>query len=592
MKEKNTITIKLAIILSLGFLMQNHKTAAQATLNWVHHLGSSTFSDIDNCYQMKTDSDGNVYIVGTVDGVMDMDPGSGVHELVSASTAPGVGSYNAYVAKYAADGTYLWASMLSSNQSSFCRGIDLDADENPIVIGSFGGSIDFDPSAGEHIAASLGSMDAFVGKYSKADGTMLWGFNYGNAGSDYSESIRSDHNGNFYIAGGFGLTVDFDPGPGVIGLTSVGCCDNQYFVKYDDDGNCVWAKILSTGSFASDLWTWGRGIELDAAGNIIILRNYYGTADFDPSDATFEMTMTPGSGGYADIFLAKYTSDGDFIWAKSIGGTGTDEAYAVTSDAGGNIYVAGNFRETADMDPGDGELIFSAQDDTQDMFLSKFDGNGILVWSKYFGGELNDDARAISVDPDGNIYFGGVYTASVDFDPGSGSAILNSGFAENLFVAVYNNDGVFLNVSDFKSADASSEAMLSDMYVMNDILYVCGIFDATLDMDCTDEELIFTTFGNQDSFFGSYNVAEIVDGVSEDTPPASFAIYPNPASEVIQVISTPSFQSSTASTVKIFSAEGKLVLQTSLVPQLDISSLPCGVYYLSIGDAYQKLVKQ
>ena len=88
----------------------------------------------------------------------------------------------------------------------------------------------------------------------------------------------------------------------------------------------------------------------DNAGNIIVTGRFHGTADFDPGSATFNLT----SNGSNDMFIAKYSSTGAFIWAFKVGGPDRDAAYSAVVDGQDNIYVTGYFRAIADFDPGAG----------------------------------------------------------------------------------------------------------------------------------------------------------------------------------------------------------------------------------------------
>ena len=74
------------------------------------------------------------------------------------------------------------------------------------------------------------------------------------------------------------------------------------------------------------------------------------TVDFDPGAGTSNLT----SAGNADIFLAKYDASGNYVWAKSMGGTGGDLGNSLALDGSGNVVVTGVFKATADFDPSAG----------------------------------------------------------------------------------------------------------------------------------------------------------------------------------------------------------------------------------------------
>src|SRR5262249_41559523 len=93
--------------------------------------------------------------------------------------------------------------------------------------------------------------------------------------------VPIDAQGNAYIAGNFSGTVDFDPGPGTFNLTSTGATDDAFVAKYTADGSLAWARRLG----GTDSVFISRAA-LDAAGNITVVGDFYGTADFDPGPGT------------------------------------------------------------------------------------------------------------------------------------------------------------------------------------------------------------------------------------------------------------------------------------------------------------------
>src|SRR5690606_1756907 len=94
----------------------------------------------------------------------------------------------------------------------------------------------------------------------------------------------------------------------------------------------------------------GNGIQVDAAGYVYTTGTFQGTGDFNPGSGVFNLVSAGGS----DIFVQKMDSDGNFIWAKAMGGSGADTGFALAVDGSQNVYVTGSFLGTADFDPGPG----------------------------------------------------------------------------------------------------------------------------------------------------------------------------------------------------------------------------------------------
>src|SRR5690606_32742159 len=132
-------------------------------------------------------------------------------------------------------------------------------------------------------------------------------------------SIKVDGSGNVYHTGQFNGTVDFDPGPGFDNKTASGTYD-IYVEKLDATGTPVWnAHMPATG--AND---WGAALEVDDFQNVFVTGQFSGTADFDPSGATFNLS-TPGG---AHTFVQKLNASGGLDWVSAIGGNANAFSHA------------------------------------------------------------------------------------------------------------------------------------------------------------------------------------------------------------------------------------------------------------------------
>lgn len=135
--------------------------------------------------------------------------------------------------------------------------------------------------------------------------------------------------------------------------------------------------------------------------------------------------------------------DGGFAWAKAMGGPKYDVVSGMVLDDSGNIYTTGYFRNIMDFDPNAGvfELDAGSQDD---IFVSKMDNAGNLVWAVSMGGASNDAGHAIALDEAGNVYITGSFYGVADFDPGPGLFELDSPNGSGAFVVKLDNSGNFL----------------------------------------------------------------------------------------------------------------------------------------------------
>jgi hypothetical protein len=303
-----------------------------------------------------------------------------------------------------------WVKGISSSVGSVAGGsVTVDVAGNSYVTGNFYGTTTF----GSLQLTSFGNSDIFVAKYDPA-GTCLWVKQAGSSDADAGYSISLDLNGNIYVTGYFSGTAAF----GSIQLTSVAGYD-VFIAKYDAAGNCIWAK--SAGSIYND---WGYTIAVDASGNSYLTGRFNGSITF----GTINLT---GFGSWY-IFIAKYDTKGNCIWAQVAGGAGTDEGYGLALDAKGRSYITGRFSGNATF----GTFLLSSYGG-YDIFTAKYDTNGICLWAKKAGSINADRGMNISVDANENSYVTGWFKGTVTFDtiqlPGIGN--------NDIFVAKYDTYG-------------------------------------------------------------------------------------------------------------------------------------------------------
>jgi hypothetical protein len=232
-----------------------------------------------------------------------------------------------------------------------------------------------------------------------------------------------------------------------------------------------WAKSVGGVSFDTP-----SSIIADGAGNVITVGNFKTTSDFDPGIGVANLT----SAGSFDPFIVKLNSSGDFVWARSVGGTMLDQIYSVTVDDSENIYLTGNFQGTADFDPGSGTFNLSSSGGT-DVYVLKLNSSGDFVWVKKIGGTLNESGSSIIVDPTGNVYVTGSFMGNCDFDPGANTFNLGSSGSTDVFITKLNSSG---NLTWVKKMGGWGSDNPASIKIGNDgSVYTAGYFSDTADFD-------------------------------------------------------------------------------------------------------------
>ncbi len=234
-----------------------------------------------------------------------------------------------------------------------------------------------------------------------------------------------------------------------------------------------WAKSMG----GADPDYGGSSIALDGSGNVYTTGNFFGTADFDPGAGVFNLT----SAGYGDIFISKLDASGNFVWAKAMGGIGSnDGGSSIALDGSGNVYTTGYFFGTSDFDPGAGVFNLTSAG-FEDIFISKLDASGNFVWAKSIGGAYQDNGSSIALDGSGNVYTTGYFFGTVDFDPGAGVFNLTSAGNYDIFISKLDASGNFVwaNAMGGPNYDYGYSIAIDG----SGNVYTTGDFDGTADFD-------------------------------------------------------------------------------------------------------------
>jgi len=136
------------------------------------------------------------------------------------------------------------------------------------------------------------------------------------------------------------------------------------------------------------------GISFEYAGNVYKTGLFLYTVDFDPGLGLTQFTAN----GYKDFFILKLTTDGEFLWARTMGGPGYDSGTTINTDDFGNILISGVYELTVDLDPTEGTSNNTSNGEF-DVFIMKLTNNTLGV-------EENDPIQHLSFSPNptnGNI---------------------------------------------------------------------------------------------------------------------------------------------------------------------------------------------
>jgi hypothetical protein len=215
-----------------------------------------------------------------------------------------------------------------------------------------------------------------------ATGTIQWQKTYGGTNSDTAASIKTTADGGYIVTG-----TTFSTNGDVTGYKGNG---DIWVIKINAIGSIEWQKTF--GGTKTDI---AATIEQNPDGSYVLLGSTYSN-DGD---------VTQNSGEF-DYWLLKINPTGNIIWQKTYGSTMDDFASNLQLNTDGSIVISGNANLSRILNTGGTSL-------SQEVYIFKINGNGVLQWQKTFGGSCNDLVSKTVVTPDGGYLIGG-YSCSID----------------------------------------------------------------------------------------------------------------------------------------------------------------------------------
>ncbi len=318
--------------------------------------------------------------------------------------------------------TLNWAAKFSGSANEMCSDAVVDAQGNVYAVGVFSSSVDFDPGPGFFYlnASNPNQGDMYCVKLNR-NGGLVWAKIVGGADNysaldEVTPTVALDAQGNVFVAGIYFSQTDMDPGPATLFLpppTQVLSTGN-FISKFDNDGNLIWAKAHGApyGSM------WNRQLKTDAAGNVYLAGYFLGDMVFTSN--TQSITLSTNAANY-DGYVLKYDTNGNILNALQIGSpTYNDYIRDMDVDAAGNVALTGGYRGTVDFDPSTATLQHSSNNNSEDIFVAKYDTNLALQWAHSFGRPNStnaDTGYAVTFDLDGHVISSGSFRSIADFNP-------------------------------------------------------------------------------------------------------------------------------------------------------------------------------
>jgi hypothetical protein len=518
---------------------------AQIDFDWSRHGGGPSN---DRGHAICTDAAGNVFITGVVEASAAFGP-----------YALNVEAEDAFIVKYAPDGTELWAKRAGGPANQECgNALCTDDEGNVYVAGLIQDIAQFDDVE----LTSHGVQDIFIAKYD-GSGALLWARNAGGILNEEVFGICVDGEHGLYITGSTAGVAYFGADSLVENTPNSG--SDLLLAKYDLSGTFQWAKRCG-----GEDWDVGKAVGVDLDGNLFVTGYYTTAAYFDG------FLLNPGDVGRRS-FMTKFDVDGTVLWARTSVPAGTSEGTALAVDPSGDVVAIGMYFSGPIMF--ENEVLPVIGD--KDIFLTRYDTDGTLLWARNAGGPSRDIPTGIAIDSWGSTHICGSYTGNAHF----GVPELTSLDSTDVFVATYDAGGTGSNAI---SAGGISGVPLGYIETANGIaadnwghVYTAGTFKAT----ATFAPGTVTSSGAADVFVARPH--SNFDGQAEQQAAASWSVYPDPTEGHVS-IRLPARTADDAR-IELFDPAGRMVqhvapyaLMSNSVVELDLSARADGIYVLRL----------
>jgi hypothetical protein len=298
-------------------------------------------------------------------------------------------------------------------------------------------TIDLDPGAGvraTNMSAGLVKLDP--------NGAVLWTAPLVATGPGYPiarADAAVDADQNVYLVGEFRGILDFDPGSGVVNVTSTqaGSDYSLFMIKLNSAGQFQWAHTFDGNKLLASR------VAADSDGNVLIAGNYIATTTDSPLDvdAGTGHTYLQSLGNSSQVLL-KYDANGSFVWTRQFGGTaGSATTLNVAADSQGDVYVTGRYTGTVDLNPGAGVYTVVNNESAPDAFITRLTASGDFVWAGATEGTGSASFRGLEIDGDGSVIVAGGLSSPMTVQTSSGSLAMSPVLAGgNAFVLKLNSD--------------------------------------------------------------------------------------------------------------------------------------------------------
>ncbi len=427
-------------------------------------------SGYDVAYSIDVDSEGNAYVVGRT--------ASYDFPTLNAFDDSYNGGSDLFLFKINSAGdALLYSTYIGGSNYDSAESVCLDQSGDVYIVGETD-SLDFPITAGALDESYNADGDGFVLKFNTQCDALMFSTFFGGFEDDYLVSVTVDSVGAVYVAG-YTSSEDIPITSDAYDRSYNGGYSDSIIFKLNSEGN----SLLFSTYYGGAQRDYPSSILVDSYGNSYVVGTTY-SSDF-PSENAFN--------GEPDCSVLKLNRYGNSsIFSTVVGGSDYDFGNDLAATSDGCVVVVG--RTYSNDFPITSAAIASSKNRQSDMFAFKLNNTGNeLLYSTYFGGSLDDQAEAITLDSYGNaIITGGTYSS--DFPTKDAYSSASNGNRECFLLKIpdlTDSDGDLLTDIDEISIGTNLNSGDTDFDSFSDYWEYQNGFDPTDSAVPLSEYLIF-----------------------------------------------------------------------------------------------------
>ena len=369
--DENFLTFKTAA--------HNGTLVIDPVIDWATYFGDSEYDDISD---VKIGKDGYIYTIGSTNSTANIAT-TGAH-LTTFQGGTNANGADAFIAKFDQFGSHIWSTYYGGSGIDLGLSLAIDTAGQIYAAGRTNSQTGI-ATTGSHQAIKAGNVsgyDAFLVKLDTA-GNRIWATYFGGNFNEGSNALRIaiDRYNNIYMAGNTNSST---------GIATTGAfqavrpgSEEGFIAKFNLSGNLNWATYY--GSTSND---YIDAMTTDTAGNMVIAGHTQGTSGLSTTGTHLQI----GNGG-TDGFISKFDSAGQRIWGTYFGGNDFERITTVSCDSLNNVYIGGMTNSPTGIASTNAHQTIMGS--TTDGCIAKFNADGLLQWSTYFGGSEDDLVSAL-----------------------------------------------------------------------------------------------------------------------------------------------------------------------------------------------------